>query len=170
LTELRKSLVGHQRIAIDTNIFVYLLQHSERYTEMAEAVFAWVKQPGHSAVVSTIVLTELLVPLYRQAGSIGHFLTGKLSSLDVLPYRAAGEESSSGLLMLLATYANLEWIAADFGIADLAAQYRARYRLKTPDALHAATAVHSGATGFVTNDASFNRVEEFETLQFETLR
>jgi predicted nucleic acid-binding protein len=169
LTELRQFLGGHQRIAIDTNVFVYLLQHSERYTGLAETVFGWVKRPGHSAVASTIVLTELLVPLYREAGSIGDFLTGKLATLDVLPYRAAGEEKPPGLLTLLASYPNLEWISADFDIANLAAQYRARYRLQTPDALHAATAVHAGATGFVTNDFSFNRVEEFKTFQLETL-
>jgi predicted nucleic acid-binding protein len=71
-------------------------------------------------------------------------------------------------LEVLATYPNLEWITADFGIADLAARYRARYSLKTPDALHAATAVRAGATAFVTNDSAFDRVQEFKTLKLET--
>jgi predicted nucleic acid-binding protein len=146
-------LAGHRRIAIDANVFIYLIEASERYGELAQAVFEWVKQPGHSAVASTLVLTELLVPLYRERGSP----------------TANGHDKVSRARTILATYPNLEWIAADFGIADLAAQYRAQYLLKTPDALHAATAVHAGATGFVTNDGGFNRVEEFETLQFDTL-
>lgn len=133
-----------------------MLDASERYGELARAVFAWVRQPGHSAVASTVVLTELLVPLYQEPGSIGNF-------------RSSTQENAPELLEVLATYPNLEWIAADFGIADLAARYSARYGLKTPDALHAATAVRSGATAFVTNDSAFDRVREFKTVQFEKL-
>jgi hypothetical protein len=39
----------------------------------------------------------------------------------------------------------------------------------TPDALEAATAVQSQATGFVTNDSAFERGELFETLVLEDL-
>jgi predicted nucleic acid-binding protein len=70
---------------------------------------------------------------------------------------------------LLAKYPNLAWVDADFGIANRAAELRARYGLKTPDALHAATAIDAGVTGFVTNDAEYGRVQEFQTLQFEKL-
>ena len=146
MSELSRFVANHKRVAIDTNIFVYLVEASERYGELAKALFAWVKRSGNSAVASTIVVTELLVPLYKEASR---------------------EQERSEIFSVLARYPNLEWIAADLVIADLAAQCRARYGLKTPDALHAATAIHAGATGFVTNDVSFNRVEEFETLQFE---
>ena len=37
-------------------------------------------------------------------------------------------------------------------IYDEALQLRARFRLKTPDALHLATAQHYGCTAFWTND------------------
>jgi predicted nucleic acid-binding protein len=36
-----------------------------------------------------------------------------------------------------------------------------------PDALQAATAIQSGATAFITNDANFTRVGEFETAVLE---
>lgn len=155
---LAEFLREHKRVAIDTNIFVYLIQASEPYGGLARTLFAWVKQPGNSAVASTIVVTELLVPLYKEA------LTG-LSRLQ----QASGEKERPEVLIMLERYPNLEWIPADLAVADRAARFRARYGLKTPDALHAATAVHAGATGFVTNDASFNRVDEFRTLQFDTL-
>jgi predicted nucleic acid-binding protein len=162
LNKLGKFLGEHKRVAIDTNIFVYLVEASDRYGEFAKALFAWVKRPGNSAVASTIVVTELMVPLYKEAAPL---VAGKLSSL----HGVFGEEERPEVLMMIARYPNLEWITADFAVADLAARYRARYGLKTPDALHAATAVHAGATGFVTNDVGFNRVIEFETLQFESL-
>lgn len=40
----------------------------------------------------------------------------------------------------------------DQGVFDLATQFRADYRLKTPDALHLAVAVTSGCDEFWTND------------------
>jgi predicted nucleic acid-binding protein len=39
-----------------------------------------------------------------------------------------------------------------------AAQLRAQYNLKTPDAIHAATAMEVGCAQFITNDDGFRRV------------
>jgi predicted nucleic acid-binding protein len=44
------------------------------------------------------------------------------------------------------------------GILESAAQLRATYRLKTPDAIHAATAFAQGCTLFVANDQDFKRI------------
>jgi hypothetical protein len=41
--------------------------------------------------------------------------------------------------------------------------------LRTPDALQAATAIHAQATGFITNDPIFERLEGFETMILERL-
>jgi len=70
---------------------------------------------------------------------------------------------------LLSTYPNLDWIAPNLEIAELAAQIRALHRLQTPDALQAATAVHLQATGLMTNDSVFERVEGFHTLVLDEL-
>jgi predicted nucleic acid-binding protein len=59
----------------------------------------------------------------------------------------------------------LDWIAPNLEVADIAARIRAQHRLRTPDALQAATAVQSHATGLVTNDAIFERVQAFETME-----
>jgi predicted nucleic acid-binding protein len=65
---------------------------------------------------------------------------------------------------LLRKFPNLHWVAPDLKIADYAARLRAAYGLRTPDALQAATAVAEKTTAFVTNDAVFTRVLEFETI------
>jgi predicted nucleic acid-binding protein len=70
---------------------------------------------------------------------------------------------------LLSTFPNLDWIAPNLEIADLAARFRALHRLRTPDALQAATAAHSRVTGLITNDAVFARVPAFETLVLDSL-
>jgi predicted nucleic acid-binding protein len=92
-----------------------------------------------------------------------------MTELLVQPYRESDEARVDQFYGLLTTYPHLEWIAPDLEIADMAARLRAHYRLKTPDALQAATAARSHATGFVTNDPIFERVEAFETLLFDHL-
>jgi predicted nucleic acid-binding protein len=92
-----------------------------------------------------------------------------MAELLVQPYRNANQDQVNQFYGLLATYPHLEWIAPDLEIADLAARFRAQHRLRIPDALHAATAAGCQATGFITNDAVFRRVEGFETLVLQEL-
>jgi predicted nucleic acid-binding protein len=138
---LRQFLKRHRRIAIDTSVFTYQLEANERYLALADLVFSWLEPATHTAVTSTITMTELLV----------------------LPYRDNDEQRVDEFYGLLSTYPHLEWIAPDLEIADVAARLRAAHRLRTPDALQAATAMRGEATGFVTNDPIFKRVGDFET-------
>ncbi len=89
--------------------------------------------------------------------------------LLVLPYREGDEQRANDFYGLLSTYPNLDWIAPNLEIADLAARIRAAHRLRTPDALQAATAGHALATGLITNDPVIARVEGFETLVLDHL-
>jgi predicted nucleic acid-binding protein len=70
---------------------------------------------------------------------------------------------------LLSTYPNLEWIAPNLEIADMAARLRAAHRMRTPDALLSATAVYAQVSGLITNDSVFQRVDMFETLVLDRL-
>jgi predicted nucleic acid-binding protein len=115
--------------------------------DLSTEVLRWVVRPGHAAVTSTVTIAEVLVKAYER--------------LD--------EEEADRLYGLLTTHPNLEWFAPDLEIGTWAARFRADYRLKTPDALQAATAFLSGATAFITNDATFERVQQFETLMLDRL-
>jgi predicted nucleic acid-binding protein len=147
LGPLRAFLRRHRRIALDTSAFIYQLEANARYLALTDQIFTWIERPGGKAVTSTITMTELLVQ----------------------PYRAADQQQADEFYVLLSTYPNLEWIAPNLEIADRAAQLRALHGLRTPDALHSATAVHAGATGLVTNDPVFERVKDFETLLLDKL-
>jgi predicted nucleic acid-binding protein len=139
--ELKQLLRRHRRIALDTSVFIYQLEANAKYLSLTDAVFAWVERTGHEAVTSTITMTELLVPSYRDNN----------------------EHRVDEFYGLLSTYPNLRWMAPDLEAADIAARLRATYKLRTPDALQAATAILAQATGFITNDPIFLRVVEFET-------
>lgn len=147
LTGLRSFLRRHRSIAIDTNVFIYALEANPRYATLADHIFSWLEQAGHTGVTSTITMTELLVQ----------------------PYRAGDEQRVNEFYALLSTYPNLNWIAPDLEIANVAARIRATYGLRTPDSLQAATAVRSHATGLVTNDPVFERVDLFETLVLDRI-
>jgi predicted nucleic acid-binding protein len=142
LGELRVFLQRHQCLALDTSIFIYQLEAHPTYSKLTDRAFAWLEEAEHLAVTSTLTMTELLVQ----------------------PYRRADEQKINNFYGLLSTYPNLEWIAPTLEIADIAAKLRAAHRFRTPDSLQAATAIQSNATGFLTNDPVFRRVDLFETL------
>jgi predicted nucleic acid-binding protein len=87
-----------------------------------------------------------------------------MTELLVQPFRDSDERRVDKVYALLSLYPNLEWIAPNLEIADLAARIRSIHRLRTPDALLAATAVNALATGLIANDPVFERVEGIETL------
>ena len=144
---LRAFLRRHRRIALDTCVFIYQLEENARYLPLTDHIFSWLERPGSNAVTSTITMSELLVQ----------------------PYRTSDERRVDEFYGLLSTYPNLDWIAPDLQIADLAARFRAQHRLRTPDALQAATATHARATGLITNDAVFERVASLDALVLDQL-
>jgi predicted nucleic acid-binding protein len=49
-------------------------------------------------------------------------------------------------------------------IAESAADIRVRYNIKTPDALHIATAINTQCDVFVTNDYQLTRIKELRVV------
>jgi predicted nucleic acid-binding protein len=147
LDDLRSFLRRHRRIALDTSIFIYQLEGNPRYAPFTDVIFAWLDRTDSRGIVSTVTMTELLVR----------------------PYRDRDEHHVDLLYAQLSTYPHLEWIVPSLEIADLAARMRALHHMRTPDALHAATALHAGAGGLLTNDPVFERLEGLETLVLDNL-
>jgi predicted nucleic acid-binding protein len=82
-----------------------------------------------------------------------------MTEVLVLPYRGEDEDLVNRYFGLLSTFPQLEWIAPDLQIADLAARLRARHKLRTPDAMQVATAIRANAEAILTNDLAWTRVE-----------
>ena len=62
----------------------------------------------------------------------------------------------------MTTFPNLTLFPFALEIARKASDLRAVTRIKTPDAIQLATAIHHGATGFLTNDRIFEKVMGLE--------
>jgi len=142
VARLRAFLRRHRRVALDTCIFIYQWEGNPRYSPLTDCIFSALERSDLVAVTSSITMTELLVH----------------------PYRNADVVKINELFGLLSTYPDLEWIAPSLEVAARAAEIRAQFGLRTPDALQAANAVHNKVTSFVTNDPTFRRIKDFETL------
>jgi predicted nucleic acid-binding protein len=144
---LHNILRSHRLVALDTRIFIYQFDANIRYLPLTDVVFAWLLQRGNAAVSSTLSLTELLVPAYQEGN----------------------ERRIQSYYGLLGTFPNLTWVAPMVEIADVAARLRSSYRLKTPDAIQAATAIYSKASVFISNDSVFKRVTEMDSLVLDDM-
>jgi predicted nucleic acid-binding protein len=118
-----------------------------KYLPLTEQLVSWLAKSGNTAVTSTLSLTELLVPGYREGNQL----------------------RVDAFYSLATTYPNLNWCPVTMEVADVAAQFRAKHGMKTPDAIQAATAVVNGASAFVTNDMAFKRFKQLEVAILDDL-
>jgi predicted nucleic acid-binding protein len=144
---LEEFIGRHKQLALDTNCFIYLIHRHPRYFPLVDPIFKAMEAGRFTATTSTIALTELLV----------------------LPYREQNQRVADRCFSLLTRFPDIDWITPDLWIADRAAQARAEHNLTTPDAIQAATALTMEATGFVTNDRVFTRVQGLDILVLEDL-
>ena len=121
-----------------------------------------------SAVIYGIEGTDtlrgaVLAWIAKAENSGGVLSTSRISCLEcrILPLRQGQTE-------LLSRYdefflrRSLNLIDIGGAIIDLATQLHVRYGLKTPDAIHAATALESGAELILTGDRDMVRIKEIK--------
>jgi predicted nucleic acid-binding protein len=127
---LSPALQGVQRLALDTAPLIYVFERHPVHFVQVEPVVAAIDLGALRGVASSLALLETLV---------GPLKSGNATLADA--YRRA---------LTLST--NLELVPMDEAVAELAADIRAKYGFKTPDAIHLATAVRAKADAFLTND------------------
>jgi predicted nucleic acid-binding protein len=93
-------------------------------------------------------------------------VTSVISLLEVLtqPLRLGNNDLCLQYHDLLSNAEHLRLTAIDSTIARKAALVRAKYSIRTPDALQIATAIETGCDAFLTNDAAFKRVKDITVL------
>ena len=115
--------------------------------------------------------SNLLAPMWEEARA-GRFTlaSSELVALETLvrPLR----DGNARLVMLFRSIlaaAEMNLIPATLAIWEDAARIRAETGLATPDALHAATALRTGCTLFITNDTDFHRVDDLPVVVLDDL-
>ena len=98
-------------------------------------------------------------------------LTSVMTSIEITtkPLMLGDQKSAARLRDFLVNTDGLRMLPIDLEVADEASRIRARYKLKTPDAIQVATAITHGADLIVTNDKQWQRLEEITVLQLSDL-
>ncbi len=93
-------------------------------------------------------------------------VTSTITLLEVLvqPYRRGKRDLAEKYREILLYTDNLLTFPVSNGIADKAAKLRAKYRIRTPDAIQVATALHGEASIFLTNDKTLKKIQEIDVV------
>jgi len=122
-------------IGLDTVVFIYFLEHHEVHYPAARLLLERIEAGRLTAVVSALVFSELAVPAFR----------------------AGDAPRAQAVTDLLTAFPGLSIIPVTPEISVHAARLRADHGLRTPDAIHIATALLAEADALVTNDHRLQR-------------
>lgn len=132
------------------------------YVDTAPIIYGIEKNPDFAV---------LLLPLW-QAAQTGQF-TLATSALTLLETLVLPLKQNDALLIAAyeraLTAADTQLLPITNDILRQAASLRAQFNLKTPDAIHAASALASGCVQFITNDSIFRRVTELHVIVLSDL-
>jgi predicted nucleic acid-binding protein len=134
-------------LGLDTSPFIYFVEQNPLYVDVMRYIFKRITNGDFRACSSVITLTEVLVQPFRQ--------NNQILAAD---YRD-----------LLFNGANFQLFSLTASIAERAAELRAKYNLRTPDALQIATALENGCDAFLCNDNGLRRVSELQILALDDL-
>jgi uncharacterized protein len=103
----------------------------------------------------------LVARLADSLGRPGSLATSRLTRLEcrTKPLRA-GDQGTLAQFEVFFAGIELGLMEVSAAVVERATELRAKYHLKTPDALHFAAAVEVGATVFLTGDRTFSRCTE----------
>lgn len=120
-------------VMVDTAPFIYVLESHPQFADQFVGLFEAAAAGQLTIALSTITLAEVLTgPQKAGQTALAKRFEKALSRYSVIPVSTP--------------------------IAVMAAQLRAQYRLKLPDAIQLATALDIGASAFVTHDRDFSKV------------
>ncbi len=147
LNSVITALSGIQRLYVDSAPLIYYVEANPSYFAKMLQVVSIAKTADLKVITSVLALAEVLVLPFRQ------------DSQRLL-------QAYQNMLLYEDAFA-LNPVTAD--ICILAAEMRARYRLRTPDALHVATAILSHCEAMLTNDKDMTRITELSVLLLDEL-
>lgn len=140
--KVRDALQGLTRLFLDSSPVIYYIDANPEYLKVMDCIFEELNLERVRAVTSPVTLAECLI----------------------LPIRQKDSEKQQIFVEILTSPALADFVKTDTAIAQRAAEIRAKYNLKLPDALQIATAIASKCEAFLTNDVQLKRVMELRVL------
>ena len=145
MADLAAALRQHERIGVDTPIFIYHLEGTTHLAGLARVALDELAGGAFTGVTSVLTLMEIAVK----------------------PLQLGRPDIAEEYEILLANYPNLIIAALDRPTARRAAELRAEYRLRPADALQVAACLEQGATAFLSNDRELRRIADLQVRMLE---
>ena len=138
--------VGRGAIAIDTSIFIYVIEEHPRFLPLVRPLFEEADKGRRELITSAVTLLEVLV----------------------VPYRAGDVQLAERYERLLTRSRGIRMMDITRDQLRAAAQLRAASGTKTPDALQLVCAISAGCKTFITNDRGLPRVPGLRVIQLSS--
>ncbi len=140
--KLLKLLKGLSVIALDTSPFIYYIEEHKDYIQAIDPLFNQISKGDIIAYTSIITLIEVLTK----------------------PIEENDKELSDRYEDFLTNSYNLILTDIDRNIAVESAKLRAKYNIRTPDAIQLTCGIMNGAKAFITNDENLKKIKEIKVI------
>ena len=134
-------------VYVDANAIIYSVERVEPYRSLLDPMWEEARGGRFTLASSELIVLETLIKPLRE-----------------------GNAHLKMLFRSIFAAAEMELVPATLAVWEDAARIRAETGLATPDALHAATALRTGCTLFITNDTDFHRVQGLPTVILDDMR
>ena len=141
------ALQAAQRLYLDTGPLIYYFEENSSYISKMDRIFGLIAASPLVTFSAVHILTEVMVK----------------------PLQTGNDELAQEYREILVNSDAHTLVSITVPIAESAADLRARYNLRTPDALHVAAAISAGCDAMLTNDAQLKRVQELPILVLDEL-
>ncbi len=145
--KLGTALSGVKRLYIEAAPLIYYVEEHPVCLQRMESIIAVIEDTPIEAVSSVISLTEVLNQ----------------------PIKKGRKDLEQAYRDILTSGERLRLLPVSQAIAESAAQLRADHNLRTPDALHIATALNAACDAFLTNDNGLKRIIQIRVLALDDL-
>lgn len=141
------ALAGVRLLYVDTAPFIYFTEKRGHAADKMRAIFTIMSTGQFDVITSPVILPETLMK----------------------PLQAEDKPLITQYLAMFFHTKGIAIAAITAQTGNVAANLRARYNVRTPDALHLATALEAGCNAFLTNDLGLRRVTDLRILVLDDL-
>lgn len=136
------------RLGIETAPIIYFIERHPTYVDRMDVIMQRIVAGNLAGVTSMVTLAEVLVH----------------------PLRNGQRHLAQQYRQLLLRSRGFHTLTLDAVVSEQAADLRAKYQMKLPDAFQVAAAIHAGCDAFLTNDLGMRRVQEIPVLVLDSLQ
>jgi predicted nucleic acid-binding protein len=132
---------------VETAPLIYFVERNSTYLARMRPIIQMIDEGTIAGLSSVVTLLEVLTQ----------------------PIKTGDRVIEEAYRDILLSSRNFTLIPINVPVAERASELRARYNLKTPDAIQIAAALYSGCNAVLTNDQGLRRVQEITILILDDL-